>query len=221
MTNERGVDFTPSPDFGATTGSAEFTAAPGLGDRSAGEALRAQADSTLGQAKEQAQQLVGSARQQTTERVYSGLDAQKHRAADSLSSVAQTLRTSGQQLQGQQDGVSQYLNQAADRVEELAHYLHDREVGELVETVEDFARRQPVAFLGGAFALGVLGARFLRSSRQNLVRGEVRERWSTRELTSRVDNVERDSVGRPNAPGYAPPTERSSSEYKAAGPRDA
>ena len=34
----------------------------------------------------------------------------------------------------------------------------------MVTQVEQYARRQPAIFLGGAFALGLLGARFLKSS---------------------------------------------------------
>jgi hypothetical protein len=37
-------------------------------------------------------------------------------------------------------------------------------VGELIGDVEQFARRSPALFLGGAFALGVLAARFVKSS---------------------------------------------------------
>jgi hypothetical protein len=40
-----------------------------------------------------------------------------------------------------------------------------------VSEAEDFARRQPALFLGGAFALGLLGARFLKSSGQQASQG--------------------------------------------------
>jgi hypothetical protein len=39
-----------------------------------------------------------------------------------------------------------------------------RDADELIGTMEDFARRQPVAFLGGAVAAGFGFARFMRSS---------------------------------------------------------
>lgn len=204
MNNESDVQFRPAPglDSAATAGQEQ---APGEG--------------TMEQVKDKAQQLASQAQQKATEQVQPRLAAQKDRAANTLSSVAQSLRTSSQQLQGEQDGVSRYMQQAADRVEGFANYLQSREVDEIVDQVEDFARRQPAVFLGGAFALGLLGARFLKSSRRHLVREEVRERWSTHELTGRIDDPERDAVGRPRAPGYAPPQERTTSEEKAAGPR--
>ncbi len=210
MQNDRDVGFTPSPGLGATTGGVEFTPSPGAGSQAAGgqEGQTGTGD-TVQQARETAQRLASDAQQRAAEQVQSRLGAQKHRAAESLSGVAQALRSSGQQLQGQQDGISQYIQQAADRIEDFANNLQNQDVGEIVDRAEDFARRNPGVFLGGAFALGVLGARFLKSSRRNLVREGVRERWSTHELTSRVDNPERDAVGRPRAPGYAPPPQRS------------
>lgn len=205
MQNERDVEFTPSP---------------GIGTATSGGAGRAQMGDAAEQAKAKAQQLVGDAQHRASEQVQSRLDTQKHRAAESLSGVAQSLHATSQQLQGQQDGASRYVRQAADRVENLASHLQDRDVGEIIDEVEDFARRQPAVFLGGAFALGVLGARFLKSSRRNLVSEGVREHWGTREMTSRIDDPERDAIGRPGAPGYAPPPERAGSEPRGAGPRE-
>jgi hypothetical protein len=46
----------------------------------------------------------------------------------------------------------------------VAGYLTARDVDQLVSEAEAFARRQLAAFLGGAFALGFLVSRFLKSS---------------------------------------------------------
>lgn len=225
MKNERDVEFTP--DTTAAGQGVDFVPSPTLSGGSAGHGTGSDGAGTMeglkaraGEGLDQAKHLVGQAQERATDQVRSRLDSQKHRAADSLSSVAQTLRSSGQQMNGQ-EGISRYLTRAADEVENLAHYLEDRDVGELLGQVEDFARRQPVAFLGGAFTLGVLGARFLKSSRSNLHHHYSDADLARRDemLTSRVRDPERDAVGRPEAPGYAPPSERASSDYKAAGPR--
>jgi len=225
MKNQDDIQFTPSPALG--TQEVGFTPDPGLGAPATGGAsYQGQSGQTstqggpLDQAKSKAQQLVSTATDRATSQITSRLDDQKLRAADTLSGVAENLRNTSRQFEGMPDGLTQYIDQAADRVEDVARYLHDREVAEIVDQVEELARRQPAVFLGGAFALGILGARFLKSSRSNLVRYEVRERWDTRELTGRVDDPERDAIGRPMAPGYAPPSERSTSDYKAAGPRE-
>ena len=52
------------------------------------------------------------------------LGAQKDRATDSLGSVAQAVRHSGQQLRDQQhDTIAHYLEQAADQLERFAGTL--------------------------------------------------------------------------------------------------
>src|SRR5918911_4191915 len=119
------------------------------------------------QAKDKAQELVGQAQQKAGEQVESGLARGKSRAAEALGGVAQSLRLSSQHLRDQnQEGTGRYVEKAAQQVERLSSYLQNRDVGEVIDEVEDFARRQPALFLGGAFALGLLGARFLKSSRR-------------------------------------------------------
>ena len=215
MKNESDIEFTASPtlpqgvDFTPETSQASGA----NGDQQASAA-------PLDQAREKAQRLVNNVQERAVEQVQARFDAGKTRAADSLSSVAQTLRSTTQNFATDQDGIGRYINEAADRVDNLAHYLHDRELTDIVDQVEHFARRQPVAFLGGAFALGVLGARFLKSSQGNMGRYQARDSYDTRALTSRVEEPQ-DAIGRPLAPGYAPPSERAtSSGYDAAGPRD-
>ena len=213
MNDERDIEFTASPTLPQ---GVDFK--PETGQSSTANADQQAAGAPLDQAREKAQRLVATAQERAVETVQARFDEQKLRAADSLSSVAQTLRSSTQNFQTGQDGIGRYINEAADRVDNLAHYLHDRELNEIVDQVEDFARRQPVAFLGGAFALGVLGARFLKSS-ASTSRHQVRDTYDTRALTSRVESPE-DAIGRPLAPGYAPPSERVSTGYETAGPRD-
>jgi hypothetical protein len=214
MNNERDIEFTASPTLPQ---GVDFT--PDTNQASGSNGTEQAAGAPLDQAREKAQRLVSSAQERAVETVQARFDQQKMRAADSLSSVAQTLRSTTQNFQASDDGIGRYINEAADRVDNLAHYLHDRELNEIVDQVEDFARRQPVAFLGGAFALGVLGARFLKSSQGSMSRHQMRDGYDTRALTSRVESPE-DAIGRPLAPGYAPPSERATTGYDAAGPRD-
>jgi hypothetical protein len=109
----------------------------------------------------------GGVTEQATQRVQSGINSGKSRAAETLGSVAQTLLQSTQQLRDQnQAGAGQYVERAAEQVQRLSDYLQNTEVSEIVDNVERVARRRPAAFLGGAFALGLLGARFLKSSRR-------------------------------------------------------
>jgi len=125
-----------------------------------------QAKETAGQVAADAQQAAGQVVDQARQQVSSRLAGQKDRAAEGLTSVAQALRQTGQQLRDQdQQGVTGYIENAASQVERVSNYLRQNDLGQLVDDVEGFARRQPALFLGGAFVLGLLGARFLKSSR--------------------------------------------------------
>lgn len=126
-----------------------------------------QAQQKLGPAVDQAQQTAGQLTEQAKQQATSRLESQKDRAVDSLVTVAQALRQTGQHLREQeQGGIAEYVEQAAERVEGLTNHLRARDVPQLLADTEDVARRRPALFLGTALALGFVGARFLMSSGQ-------------------------------------------------------
>lgn len=93
------------------------------------------------------------------------LTQQKDRATDGLGSVAQAVRQSTQQLREQQhDTIAQYVEQAADQLEKLSARLKEKNVNELMDDAQRFARQRPALFIGSAFALGLIGSRFFKSS---------------------------------------------------------
>jgi hypothetical protein len=104
----------------------------------------------------------------------SQIASQKDRATDGLGSLARAVRQSTQSLRdNQQDTVARYVEQAADRIEEFSSQLRDRDLGDLMRDADRFARRQPAVFIGAAFVVGVLAARFLKSSRTDADRTQA------------------------------------------------
>jgi hypothetical protein len=121
---------------------------------------------TAGQIKDEAQQRVGAVAAQAQDQLKSRIATQKDSAAESLSGVAEALRQTGNQLRASdQTGAIGLLDEAASQVERLSGYLQHNDLNRLVRDAESFARRQPALFLGGAFLIGLVGARFLKSSR--------------------------------------------------------
>ncbi|MDQ2694398.1 MAG: hypothetical protein M3Z21_03280 [Pseudomonadota bacterium] len=94
------------------------------------------------------------------------LAEQKRATADEVAGVAQALRKSAQEMHQQEHPplITPYLERTADSIDRMASALRERDLNSLVRQVENFARRQPALFLGGAVAVGFLLARFLRSS---------------------------------------------------------
>ncbi len=121
-------------------------------------------ESIIDQAKQAAQDVYG----RTKDQLEGQLKTQKDGAASQLGGVVSALRETSRQLnqaeQAEQAGLPAYANKAADQVERLTEYVRSRTIGDLIGDVEGFARREPAIFLGGSFALGLLAARFLKSS---------------------------------------------------------
>ena len=93
------------------------------------------------------------------------LHDQQHFFAAQLGSLAEALHQTAEHLAGQEkSGLAHYTDQAASGLERLSHSLRDRDFNTVAGQVEDFARRQPIAFIGGAALLGFLASRFLKSS---------------------------------------------------------
>ena len=95
----------------------------------------------------------------------SQLSSQKDRAMDSLGSLARAMRQSTQSFRDiQQDTVADYVERAGHQIEQLSVRLRERDARELLHDAQRFARRRPMVFIGSAFVLGVVAARFLKSS---------------------------------------------------------
>jgi hypothetical protein len=141
------------------------------GSRTALDTMGQSAPPLVQQAQQQAGQMIDQARTQ----VMSQLATQKDQAAGSIGRVAEALRQTGQQLRGQhQDAFAPYAESAADYVERFSRSLQERDIQEMIDGVERFARREPAMFVGGALALGFLAARFLKSSRPNVTLNDVK-----------------------------------------------
>ena len=86
-------------------------------------------------------------------------------AGASLATVADAVNTLSDQLrQGNQALLAGYADRVAGQVDQMATYLRQSDPAKVLHDIEDFARREPGLFLAGAFAMGLLGTRFLKSS---------------------------------------------------------
>jgi len=117
---------------------------------------------------------------QASQEVESRIESQKDRAVEGLGSVADALRSTGQNLHGKdREAISKYMGKAAQRVDRVSGFLREHTIGEAIGEFEKLARREPALFLGGSFVLGLMGGRFLKSSAPRQ-RGERRDRTSMR-----------------------------------------
>jgi len=129
----------------------------------------------------------------------SQLSTQKNRATDGIGTVAQAVRQTSQQLRTQQhDTIANYIDQAANQLEQFSTRLRDKDIGELVRDAQQFARRQPAVFIGSAFAIGLLGARFLKSSRDRRDADDGRNSYARSSSGYRTDDSTPSTTTRPS-----------------------
>ncbi|MBC7172547.1 MAG: hypothetical protein H5U40_08985 [Polyangiaceae bacterium] len=99
---------------------------------------------------------------QARELVSSQLTRGTAKASGDMSRLAKALQLTSAQLQ---DNVaSPYIEKMAARLERASHQVEELDPSEVAEQVEDFAKREPLWFIGGALAIGALGARFLKTA---------------------------------------------------------
>lgn len=138
------------------------------------DTARAAADDLRRDAKETVREVKDSAINEAQSRA----DAAKEGVAEEISSVSKALRHASEELRrgSPQERTFGYM---AGAIADLADTVRDKDMGEMVDDLSDFARRNPVAFLGGAALLGFAGVRMAKASRRaraedgiNRARGE-------------------------------------------------
>lgn len=153
--------------FAASSSMDSGSTSPPLMDQA-----KQQAQRVLEQTQQKAEQAVDDARDKTK----SWLDQQMATAADNLHDVADAVRTTGSSLRQGDKPVGKYADFTdgiAEAVENTSDYFRNANVEQVVGEVERFARRQPLAFIGIAFGIGFLAARFLKSSNAQTMSGRI------------------------------------------------
>ena len=93
------------------------------------------------------------------------IEEQKKAASKSIDSFAQAIRRASDELKDQdQTAAAQLIQQAAGSLESLSRTLSNQSLGDMISTVRDFGRRNPVALAGGAALLGLALGRVARTA---------------------------------------------------------
>lgn len=124
------------------------------------------AEQATSQVKDQVAGLTEGAKEAAAsagEKLRSAVEQQKNVGAEYVSGVAGAIRQAAEGFDDQLPQAAGYIRQAAEQVESLSDALQRRDLNELVDSLQTFARRQPTAFLGATFLAGFAAMRFLKS----------------------------------------------------------
>lgn len=91
-------------------------------------------------------------------------DRARSQAADGLNQLADSVRRVSTDMEPEQPTIANLASTAAEQTERVASFLRETDARQLLGTVEDVARRQPLLFVGGAFLLGVAASRFIKAA---------------------------------------------------------
>jgi hypothetical protein len=154
-TNEPPRNAAPSPPAASAAG------------QDAGNKLKDSATDLYEQAKESASESYDA----VAAKAKTAVTDHKNQVSAGLKTVADSIRQMGGQLRSAPESnrltelTSDFTGKAAGTIDNVANYFERKDPREMVRDVQGFARRNPAIFFGTAFALGVLAARFLKSSK--------------------------------------------------------
>ena len=99
------------------------------------------------------------------ERAGSTFTDSRRQAADQIGGIGSAFHRTSETLRGEdQARFADVADNVARQIDRVADYLRDSDGRTIARDLENLARRQPALVFAGAFALGVVAARFFKSS---------------------------------------------------------
>jgi len=139
--------------------------APWRMERGQGSAQEGTAGEQLREAKDQVVRQTRQALQQARDRAGSSLAESRGQLADQVASIASVFRRSADELRGEdRRTIASITNAVARQADQAGNYLRRIDARTVRDDLEDITRRRPALVLGGAAALGLIAARFFKSS---------------------------------------------------------
>lgn len=115
---------------------------------------------------QEARDTAESLKNRATEEASRRGDEAKEGVADEISNMGSALRRAAEELRSGSPQ-ERTFGHMADALADFSETVRDKDFGELAGDLSGFARRNPLAFLGGAALLGFAGTRIARASERN------------------------------------------------------
>lgn len=132
-------------------------------DPNASKSAATQAKETASDMAEQAKTAARDVAQNAASTAKDQADTAKSSVADEMSGVASALRTAAEEMR---TGSPQErtFGQIAEGLADASEAMRNKDLGEMVQNVSAFARKNPLVFLGGAALIGFAATRFAKAS---------------------------------------------------------
>ncbi len=113
---------------------------------------------------DQAKSAAGEAVSGLRERAEDLVSGQKSRGADFLTSISRAADAAARELHESSPYIADQVTDMARGVDSLSRNVRERSVGDMMRNLNEFARREPTAFLAGSVIAGFMISRFLKAS---------------------------------------------------------
>jgi hypothetical protein len=178
------TNFTQNQNTGSTQNLKDQMADAGAEMKQrASDALRASTDVARDKFKEAADDAKDMA-SGTADQLQEQARQQQRTGADFVERFAGNIREAARAFEGNAPFAARGINSAAEYVEDAAEKIRNGSFRDLVDGATDFAKRQPVAFLGISVLAGFAAVRFLKASGGQSSSSQRGERGDTRSGTS-------------------------------------
>ena len=97
-------------------------------------------------------------------KIEGALNDQRATGADYLQNMAGLVHQTADVFEREVPQASRYIRQAADQIDTVAEAVRTKDLRDAVSDVQDFARRQPAIFFGGALLLGFAAVRMFKTN---------------------------------------------------------
>ena len=115
--------------------------------------------------KQKGQQSADDIKEAAREQAESTFERQRDTAAQHTHTLGTVFKNAADEFDRQQQPFcSEQARKLADHTERFSQRMRDKDLHSLCRAAEDYGRREPAMFIGGAIAAGFLVTRFLRSS---------------------------------------------------------
>jgi hypothetical protein len=141
--------------------------------------VQSQAQDVASQATQKVQQGGQQAMEQARGQLQTQVDQRSTQAGEQVTSLAETIRSTGDQLREQgKSSHADIADRAASQIERVGSYLTRSDGQTLLDDVERFGRRQPMALALVGFGVGLMASRFLKASSERRYETSV-GRWDS------------------------------------------
>ena len=140
-------------------------ALPGTSSEDANAGAGGGAREQVRQAKDKVMDQARTTLRDARDRAGSTFTQGRQQAAQQLGGIGSAFHRTSETLRGEdQARFADVADNVARQIDRVADYLRDSDGRTIARDIESLARRQPALVFAGAFAIGVLAARFFKSS---------------------------------------------------------